>query len=173
MQTNRLITKLQHKLFLTLAVTAFMFSISGYIAYLDRDQKERDAYSRQQTENREKNEISFSGPYCFPDKHPQFLLLNIFLTVLLISTIYFTKTFLLSFPVTIISIGRFIYWYFDTQKLFNSNETAIVKGLDSLFYKANYFDILTLTAFTILCVWEFLILFRMLDKNILEKDILP
>ncbi|MGI9056144.1 MAG: hypothetical protein ACR2F2_10135 [Pyrinomonadaceae bacterium] len=173
MQTIRLIKKLEFKVLLILTISAFVFSISGYVAYLEKDQKERDAYFQQQVENREKGLISFSGPYCFPDKHPQFLLLNVFLIGLLLTILCFTRIYFFSFSLLIILIGRFAYWYFDSQQLFKFNETAKVNGLDNFFYKANYFDVATFTILIVLCLWQLSILSRMLFKKLLKKDLLP
>ncbi len=173
MQTFRLTKKLEHKIILILTVSAFMFSISAYVAYTVKEQRERDAFFQQQAENREKGLISFAGPYCFPDKHPQFFGLNILFIGFLLAGLYFTKNYFFSFPISLFLIGRFVYWYFDTQQSIKFNETASVQGLDSFFYKANYFDVAILIILTILCLWQFSIISRILIKKLFKKDILP
>ncbi len=172
MKTDQPIKRLEYRLFLIITVLAFVFSIFGLVVYLDKDQKERDAYYQQQSVNSEKISISFAGPYCFPDNHPRFLLLTILLVGLLFLTAFF-EFYFLSILFLFILISRFIYWYFDTQKLLQSNETAIVKGVNSFLYKANDFDLATLSILTFLCVWQLSILFRKSDKKLFKKDIMP
>ena len=163
-------SKLKFSLIFFFGFVIFALSIGGYLAYLIKDQQERDAYYQQQTENEAQGKVTFAGPYCFPDKHPTFLLINILLIGMLGVSLLFPKLIWLSILLNGFSISRFVYWYFDTQRLLSTNETHNVKDLDSIIYKANEFDVLVLFLLSILLFWQISILLRMLIKTVQRKN---
>ncbi|MDQ3321892.1 MAG: hypothetical protein M3525_05585 [Acidobacteriota bacterium] len=116
MKANNYISKTEHKLLLLVALAALFFSIAGSAAYTKKDFDERQEYYRIQAERTVRNEPVFSGAYCHPDKHPQFLFSIILLLGLTFCSLCFAKKFLLSFLLTIASLSRFIYWYVRYEK---------------------------------------------------------
>ena len=173
MKANDYISNKERKLLLTVAFTALIFSIAGSVTYNIKDYYERNAYYELQAEKISKNEPTFSGAYCFPDKHPQFLFSIILLLCLTFSSLCIAKRYLLSCLMTIASFSMFVYWFNDTQKALFYNKTAIVKGLDRFFYKAGEFDAAVCFLLSILLFWQISILFRMLIKTLQKERTLP
>lgn len=173
MFVNSHISKTGRKLLLLLSFAAIIFSIISYDAYLIQDQKERDDYYQKQSENEAKGLGTFAGPYCFPDKHPQFLSLNILLAGLIFATLIFSRTFLFSYFFSGVLVSRFVYWFYDTQRAVSSNELFEPQGLNYFFINATIFDILTLSILSVLFFWQISILLRMLIKTSQKENILP
>jgi Zn-dependent protease with chaperone function len=173
MKANNYISKIEHKLLLIVALAALIFSIAGSAAYAKKDSDERDEYDRIQAENIVNNEPVFSGAYCHPDKHPQFLFSIILLLGLTFCSLCFAKKYLLSSSLTFASVLMFVYWFINTQKLLSDNESPTIKGLDRLFYKAGDFDIVVCSLVSILLFWQISILLRMLVKTLQTKNELP
>ncbi len=177
MKANNFISKKEHKLLLIVAFTALILSIVGSIAYSTKAENKRAAYSKEQDEKIARNEPVFSGAYCSPDKHPQFLFSIILLSALTFSCLWVAKRFLLcyllSFLLTIASLSRFVYWYFDTQELFSSIGKDSVKGFDGFLYNAGDNDLVVLLLVSILLFWQIFILLRMLIKTLQRKTELP
>jgi hypothetical protein len=173
MFVNNYISKKLHKLFLIIGFALFVSSIFSPFAYSIKDQIERDAYEQEQNENAAKGLPSFAGPYCFPDKHPQFLSLNVLLAGLIFATLFFSKLFLFSTLFSGFLFTRYIYWFFDTQRLLDSLELSHFEGLDQFFYKSTIWDFITLSFLSILLFWQIWILLRMLIKTLQKENNLP
>lgn len=173
MKANNYISKREHKLLLIVALAALIFSIVGSASYVKKDSDERAEYYRIQAEKSANNEMTFSGPYCYPDKHPQFLFSIILLLGLTFCSLCFAKKYLLSSSLTFASVLMFVYWFSNTQKLLSNNESPTIKGLDRLFYKAGDFDIVVCSLVSILLFWQISILLRMLVKTTQKDEALP
>ena len=169
MKANKYISKKEHKLLLAIAFAAFIFSIAGSIAYSIKADIKRAQYYKEQEENKAQNKPVFSGPYCFPDKHPQFLFSIILLLGLTFSSLFISKRYLLSSLITIVTFSMFVDWFIDTKKLVSDNESPIVKGLERIFYNAGNIDLIVFLLVSILLFWQFSILLRMLIKTLQRK----
>ncbi|HQU85108.1 MAG TPA: hypothetical protein PKY59_18350 [Pyrinomonadaceae bacterium] len=168
MKTPDYISKFEYKAFLFLVITLFSLTICSYNYYTIKENEKRDAYFN----NIENGGVSFAGPYCFPDKHPGLLLINIFLAVSMLFTAIFRKTFFFSYIFSFGLIWSFVKWYFDTQFAISTNETFIAKGLDPFLYQANFFDAAIILILSIIIFWQISILLRMLIKKLNGKEIL-
>ncbi len=158
---------------MSIAFIAFIFSIAGFIAYNNKDSNEREAYYRIQDEKKAKNEPVFSGPYCFPDRHPQLLRSIVLFVGATFFSLCFAKRYLLSFLFTIASLTSFIYWFVDTRKELVYDELGVIKGVNRIFYKAGDFDLTVFFLVSILFFWQISILLRMLIKTLQRKNELP
>lgn len=173
MKANNYISKTEHKLLLVVAFAALIFSIVGSAAYAKKDFDERQEYYRIQAEKIARNEPTFSGAYCFPDKHPQFLFKIILILGLTFSSLCLVKSYLPSFLLTIVSFSMYVYWFFDTKRLLASNEWTNVQGLERIFYRAGNFDFAVFSLVSILLFWQISILLRMLIKTLQKERALP
>jgi len=173
MKSIRYASNKEHKLLLAVALAAFIFSIAGFLSYTIKADNERSEYYRIQEENKANNKISFSGPYCYPDKHPQLLFSIILLVGSTFFSLYFTKRYLLSSLFTAASFTTFIYWFTDTRKALAYAESDLVKGIDRIFYNAGDFDLAVLLLVSILLFWQISILLRMLIKKSQKENVLP
>ena len=72
------ISPTSRKLLLIVGLATFLCSISAFVIYQAKANYERDEYYRKQKENEAQGKPVFAGPYCFPDRHPDFLLKIIF-----------------------------------------------------------------------------------------------
>ena len=167
MKAKYLISNKEHRLFLAVAFAAFIFSISGYISYTVKADFERSEYFRIQEEKMARNELVFSGPYCHPDRHPQFLFSIVLLSGAVFLSLCFAKLYLFSFFFTIVSISRFIYRFFETGNEFFYDQLGILSGINRIFHYAGEFDlnIVVLFLLSILLFWQFSILLRILVKT--------
>ncbi len=173
MISSNYVSKKTRKLLLIVGFALFTFSFISLCAYTIKDQVERDSDEQKQAENAAKGLPAFSGPYCFPDKHSQFLSLNILLAGLIFGTAFFSKTFLFSAFFSGMLFSRYVYWYYDTQKALSLNELYFPQGLNHFFYKATIFDLLTLSILSILFFWQISVLLRILIKTIQKEESLP
>ena len=123
-----------------------------------RDQRERAEYFRDQDERMANGELTFSGPYCFPDRHPGFLLKITILTGLtFVSFLYFRNSL---WP-TLFSLGAFSlfpYWLLYTYYLLSLAESSNVAGLDSIIYRGSNFDVTVFVLVSIIIVSQILAL---------------
>jgi hypothetical protein len=173
MTANNSISTKEHKLLLSITFAAFIFSFAGSISYSIKADLKRSEYFRQQEENRAQNKLSFSGPYCSPDRHPKLLSSIILLVGATFFSLCVTKRYLLSFLFTIASLTRFTYWFVDTKRQFSDDISGFVKGIDRFFYNAGAFDLAVLLLISIIFFWQISILLRMLIKTLQRKPELP
>ena len=173
MNVNRFVSNKEHKLLLAIAFAAFIFSIAGSIAYSIKADIKRAEYYKEQEEDKDQNKIVFSGPYCFPDRHPQLLLTIVLLVGTTFFSLCFAKIYLLSFLLTIASLTKFIYWFIDSRRQLFDDVSEFVKGVDRVFYNAGSFDVIVFILVSILFFWQISILLRMLIKTSLRKTDLP
>jgi hypothetical protein len=173
MNANRLISNKERKLLLIIAFAAFIFSIAGSVIYSVKADIKRSEYYSEQEENKAQNKPIFSGPYCFPDKHPQLLRSIVLLAGVTFFSLCFAKRYLLSSLITTASLSVFVYWFIDTRKLLSDNESPVVKGLDRIFYRAGDIDLIVFLLVSILLFWQISILLRMLIKTLQRKTELP
>lgn len=172
MKSEPFITNKEHKLLLAAALTAFVFSIAGYIAYSIKADNERSEYFKRQEENKAQNKPVFAGPYCFPDKHPKFLFSIILLAGSIFLSLCFAKKYLFSFSFTAAAMTRYYFWFIDTQELFDTKLNA-PEHINRFFYNAGGFDFAAFLLVSILLFWQISILFRILIKSLQRKFELP
>ncbi len=173
MFSNEIIPKPERKLLLIFSLALFIFSFASLSAYTIKEEIERNAYFKKQAEDEAKGLGSFSGPYCFPDKHPQFLLLNLLLAGLIFVTLFSARIQIFSVFFSGYLISRFAFWFYDTQKMLSNNEFFEPQGLNNFFHKATNFDLLTLSTLSLLCFWQISILLRILIKTTQKEQNLP
>lgn len=175
--TDRFISKAVRFLLLAVALAAFIFSIVSYNVYTIKADNARAEYFRQQEEDKAQGKPVFSGPYCYPDRHPGFLISIVFLVGATFFSLLFAQkcwaSFLFTVFFTIVSLSRFIYWYFDTQKAMSYTENFVVEGVNRFFYNAGDFDLAVLLLVTTLFFWQISILLRMLVKSLQRNSELP
>lgn len=140
------------RILVTLSFLAVGFSIAGYASYRISADIQQAEYYREMEENRRNGLPVFSGPYCYPDRHPTFLLVIVlfasatsFILVVLRNPIWATPTALLSFSV-------YPYWYLDTQASLAMSNLFEAKGFDKYFINAGVFDLATAACTLILTV---------------------
>lgn len=173
MNDAQTISKREHKLLISLALAVFVFSYAGYISYtVEADRKQADFY-RQQEENRARGLPTFSGPYCYPDRHPLRLLIIVGLTLFTFVAVCVAKTYVFSFLLTIFALSRFVFWFTDTRRDIAYSNSDFFTGVDRFFYKAGIFDLLTLSLILALAFWQISIHLRILRKRVREKEMLP
>lgn len=173
MEANQYISKHEHKIILIIAFAAFIFSIAGSISYSIKADNKCDAYFKEQEEDRKQGKPVFSGPYCFPDIHPELLTSIILLVSATFFALCFTKKYFLSFLLTIASLSRFLSWLFRSINQLFDDVSDFVKGVDRYFYNAGIFDLAVLFLLSILFLWQTSILLRMLIKTLQRKTELP
>lgn len=175
MKAKSIVSNTEHRILIFIAFAAFAFSIFSYVSYTVEAEIERSEYFRQQEENRIQNKPVFSGPYCYPDRHPQFLFTIILLVGVTFLSFCLAKLYLFSFFFTIASIFRFIYQFFETGNEFLYDQLGILSGINRIFYYAGEFnpDIAVIFLLSILLFWQISILLRMLIKIVLRKNVLP
>jgi hypothetical protein len=176
MKANNYISKIskrEHKLLLVVSFAAFVFSIAGFLTYNIKADLAKSEYFREQEINEAENKPVLAGPYCFPDKHPQFLFSIILLAGSTFISLYFTQRYLLPFLFTIASLTMFGYWFFDTREALFYAESDFIKGVDRFFYNAGDFDLAVFFLSSILLFWQISILLRMLIKTTQKENGLP
>lgn len=173
MKVSEYISKRERKLILIVAFAAFIFSIVGSIVYSVKADIKRTEYFREQEENRKQGKLSFSGPYCTPDRHPQFLSTIILVVGAMFFSICLTKKYILSFLLTITALSRFLSWLIYSRKQLFDDVSDFVHGIDRVFYNAGTFDLTVLLILSILFFWQISILLRMLIKTLQRKTELP
>ena len=147
MSTNRVIC-------LVLAIAAVASSIASSATYNREEEAKLQAYYVEQEEIKARGEITFSGPYCVPDRHPQFLIL---LTTLLITgsfILVIAKNLLWSLPAFLSALLMFPYWLWDTRWAISMAENVAVEGLDLVLFRANAFDLFTLAFLSLVVVYQ-------------------
>lgn len=129
------------RILIILSIMAVGFSIAGYASYRFNADLKQAEYYREMEEDREKGLPIFAGPYCYPDRHPTFLLLivlfasaNLFLLVVVRNSVWAIPTALLSFSV-------YPYWYMDTQASLAIASSFEAKGLNRYFVNAGFHDL--------------------------------
>ncbi len=135
-----------------LAFLALAFSIVSYFSYAHRASLELEAYYAEQADGESQNKITFSGPYCFPDRHPDLLLAIIGLSGLSFGAGVFLRH--PAWPV-LLAAGAFAvfpYWYFETQGTIAMATTAEVAGLDRFLYRAGTVDMFVLILLSIVFI---------------------
>lgn len=173
MKLRRFISRAEHKLLLSIAITSFIFSIAGSVAYSIKDSNERNEYYRKQKENEAQGKPVFAGPYCFPDQHPGLLFSIVLLTGATLFSICFAKKYLFSFLLTAATLSRFVFWFNSTQRELVYDSYDLLKVTDRFLYKAGDFDLAVLFLLSFLFFWQISILFRMLIKSLQRKSTLP
>lgn len=173
MQVTDYISSNERKALLVVGFAMFIFATVGFIIYNITEHLERVEFYRQQDENRAQGKPSFSGPYCFPNKHPQKLLKIAAATGLTFFLLIFSKRFILSTVSTFIVLELFIAWYFSTQNEILYDESGNLQGIDRIFLEAGNFDLLVFSLSIILLFWQFSILLRVLIKSAQRKNVLP
>ena len=132
------------KTLILIALLAFGFSLWSCVTYSTRETAKREAYFQEQEKTMSEGGITFAGPYCFPDNHPQFLLLNSLLLAINLIVFYVAHRSGWHFVSSAITLSVFLYWCYWTQNAIAINETSPPELLERLFYGANEFDIVVL-----------------------------
>lgn len=162
-----------HKSIKILICLAFAFSVAAYFSYTISAERERSAYFQDQEERRAKNDIVFSGPYCYPDKHPDFLLAISFLTASTVASIYFSRLPYLPAALSLAAFSMFPYWFYETKNAISQAENAQMEGLDSLIYHGGPFDVMVFVLLSIVAVWQTWTLLLFLVSPFRRKSSLP
>src|SRR5687767_14178990 len=124
-----------------LALFAFGSSVVSSVAYNQRVNAEIAAYEIEQAENKANYGISFSGPYCYPDRHPRFLFFISAIIAIGGVLLIICKNAVWSFLAFIVAFTFFPLWYWTTQRSLGMAESVDwVVGIDKYLYKASVFD---------------------------------
>lgn len=146
---------MKRRTLLAIVALAFGFSAFGFLSYTVSAEMERAAYYREQETRRAEGKITFSGPYCYPDPHPGFLLKMTFLIGVTTLIIAFGKGN--RFPTALLLLTTWIYggWYSETQKTLAMSEYYMPDGFEAYFLNASFHDVVAVglvvfaaTAFT-------------------------
>lgn len=146
---------MKRRTLLAIVALAFGFSAFGFLSYTVSAEMERAAYFREQETRRAEGKIVFSGPYCYPDRHPGFLFKMTFLIGITTLVIAFGKGNI--FPTALLLLTTWIYggWYSETQERLAMSEYYVPVGFESYFLNASFHDVvavglvvLAATAFT-------------------------
>ncbi len=125
---------------ITLASTIVLFSALSLVSYLIKADQARNDYYREQDE--ERGGVTFYGPYCYPDRHPQFLLTVAAINFFMLAGLCFARTALLTVLLPIPSLAAFAYWFMSTQEMLAVNETKPeLVTLDRYLYSASALDV--------------------------------
>ena len=149
-----------------LAATAFSFSIVSSTVYKARDDAERTADFQNLEDARMRGEITFSGPYCHPDRHPSVLFSITLVIGCTIGLLIFVKNPLWSLPFSVSALLMFALWYSETQEALAMAETISIGGIDLYLYKANGFDIGVLVLISAIVASQLVPLFRSLRSRV-------
>lgn len=98
------------------SLVASASSLAGLIYFNVNEENKRQAYFQEQDEKRALGEPTFSGPYCYPNPHPQILTKIVLATLLTFCLLLFSRNPAWAFPSAIFSFGMFPYWYLQTQR---------------------------------------------------------
>ena len=131
---------------------AFVFSIAGTVDYVVRAEREAAEYSRQQEAASARGEMTFSGRYCQPDNHPQFLVFVSFLVGSSLVSLWRFRKLILSLTFSIAVLAMFGFWYSYTQQAISLAESVQIEGIDWYFYEAGKFDIAVLSLISLVCI---------------------
>lgn len=167
MKTTRIIL-----IFLT--ALALGFSVASSSAYKARDDAERAAYYQEQEETKANGGITFSGPYCYPDRHPGFLF---GITVLIGGAtfcLFWFKSPLWSMPASLLAFLMYPYWYWWTWRAISMVESVdSIKGLDLYLYKANGFDLVVFSLLSLVIFIQSALVVRMISIFVKRGQPLP
>jgi hypothetical protein len=131
---------------LALALFALGTSIASSVAYNLRVNAEIEAYKIEQAESKANGEMSFSGAYCYPGRHPSFLFFISALIAVGGGLLLLCKNAVWSFLGFLSAFASFPFWYWSTElSLSMAENIESVVGVDRFLYKASVFDLLSLT----------------------------
>lgn len=148
-----------------LAFLALGLSVGSFVEYKGRDGAERAAYFQGQERARARGEITFSGPYCTPDRHPTRLLSITILIALALGFLIFFENPLWSMLLSIGALLNFPLWFWWTREAIGLAETTPVAGLELYLYRAGGFDVAVgVLVSTIVCI-QFVILLLSLRRS--------
>lgn len=150
--------QMPRKLLLIVSFFAFAFSVASIFVDTNRETAKRNAYFQEQEEARATDGISFAGPYCFPDRHPQILFWISVLTGIALFGAWFSKKPFTPAMLSLATFSVFGYWYFDTQQGLAANESYVAEGFDSILYRANGYDVAVLTLLSVVIIWQLAVL---------------
>lgn len=129
------------RILITISLFAFFSSLGGCLTYNVREEIKRAEYFRQQAENRAKGGIYFSGPYCYPDRHPPVLTKIVLASALVVLLIVAFRNPLWATPAAILSFANYPLWYLRTQRDLELAESFQAVGLDLYFLNASVLDL--------------------------------
>ncbi len=145
---------MQRKILILFASLAFGFSLWSLVTYTTRETAKREAYFQEQEKAASEGSVVFSGPYCFPDRHPQFLMLcSLLLLINLISMIGLRRP-ALPFLFAISAFAVFPFWFYATRQAIAMNETVPPLAWDRILYRATEFDVFVFGLVTIIVTWQ-------------------
>lgn len=164
---------MRRKLLTFLSALAFAFSIAGFSFYTHEADAERTAYFQEQESARSRGETTFSGPYCYPDRHPQFLLgISLLTGLTALSLFLFKKPFVPSL-LALAAFSMYPFWYWDTQRAIAINESSQLAGLDWIIYRGNEFDVVVFVLISIVAVWQLCLIPQVVMDAIQRSRPLP
>lgn len=158
---------------LIVALAMCIFSFAGMIFYDAKDTYQRHKYFTEQEKARAEGKPSFSGPYCYPDYHPQRLLSVFTNSVFTLPLIFLSKRYLLSLASSLYLLSIYGEWFSFTRKLYEEGSWLQYFFLDSFFYNSSYLDFNAFFYLLILIFWQILILLRMIMSEFQSKISIP
>jgi hypothetical protein len=162
LSNNRRMTTYRRK-FLTISFLAFVSAFGGCVSYEVRADIKRDAYFREQAQDRANGLPNFTGPYCFPDPHPRILRSIVLLTFSVFALLFFCRNSLMALPAAILSFSAYPFWYRDTKSNLGMAELYEAKGIDNYLLNAGTLDVVSgiLTTFlTASLIWFAVVSFK-------------
>lgn len=165
MKSITYVSQKERRLILMISSLVLFLSIASFLCYNVKAEYERSEYYRLQELDRAQGKPTFAGAYCFPDRHPQFLLQIVFVSGITVFLVCISIRYLLSFLSTSILFALFINWFTKTPKEISYDYVENFRGLNKVFYNANIFDIAVFFLVLILLFWQFSVLLRILIKT--------
>lgn len=146
-----------HKILIVLLSLILVSSVASIYLDSSREAEKKTAFFQEQEAAQARGELTFAGPYCFPDRHPEKMILIPLLSFFaLVGALVTSNRFILSL-LSFSPIVVFIYWYYDTQRLLQGIESTVeLEGFQDLIYRANGFDIAVLFLIIAVVVWQFI-----------------
>lgn len=136
---------MSRKLSIILLSLIFTSSVASINLDSSRESAKQAAFYDEQEISRANGDITFAGPYCFPDRHPEVLKwISVFSCFALLFSIFSANKYGLVL-LSAIPLAIFAYWYSDTKVAMELNESTIVEGFDRFLYRWNSFDIAVLS----------------------------
>ena len=153
--------KANRRICLVVSIIAFACSLASWVTYSAQENAKREAYYKEQEELKARGEMTFSGPYCYPDRHPRFLLLLSTFSVSGLLVLLIAKNVIWALPAFLSGLLMFPYWVWTTRWALSMAENpGVVEGLDRVLYRANSFDLATATCLSLLVVYQSVLLFN-------------
>lgn len=128
-----------------LTAAMLLLTAAGYVFYTSEADQKRSEYYREQTEAAARGELTFSGPYCYADRHPIRLRLIVGVAFVGLVLTWWPGTLVWSIPLVVGNMILYFRWYEYTRRLLVDG-ASIPAGVGQYLYYANVFDLLAISA---------------------------